>query len=598
MSGKPRPLFPFSAIVGQQRMKLALILNAINPAIGGVLISGTRGTAKSTAVRALAEVLPPPTPFVNLPVGATEDRVLGTLDLEKALQHGQRRFEPGLLAQAHNGILYIDEVNLLPDHLVDVILDTVAMGVNRVEREGISHEHAANIILIGTMNPEEGELRPQLLDRFGLCAIVESMADNDGRKEAMRRRLAFDSDPDGFCSALAVEQQALTDQILRAREVLRQVVVPEEILDSIVQVAAAAGADGLRADLTLHRSVRTFAAWEGREVATETDLEVVAELALAHRRRRRDQPSTPQPNSIPPKSPKPQSPPPPDGREQTNPSQPRQDIVLGFGQARRIQLADSPRRTSTPSRPASGRGKGTRTSPRGNARVSNVQAETIAFPETLRFAAPRREARGPLLPIRKGECQWKRRQQKRRRLIVFVVDASGSMAAMARMRAAKAAALSLLDKAYRHRCFVAIVAFRQQSASVLLQPTRSAFRAFQQLRQLAAGGTTPLADGLRTGGEVLRRSIERDPHLDPLLVLISDGRATYPGGSAFDQAEREARVLAERKWPALCIDTEGGTVRLGQTRRLAALLNADYVHADDLPGDRWAPIIEEWMSWH
>src|SRR5262245_50026582 len=218
-------------------MKLALILNAINPLIGGVLISGTRGTAKSTAVRALAEILPAPTPFVNLPVGATEDRVLGTLDIEKALKHGERHFEPGLLAQAHNGILYIDEVNLLPDHLVDVILDTVAMGVNRVEREGISFEHPANIILVGTMNPEEGELRPQLLDRFGLCATVESMTDTVLRKEAMERRLAFDADPARVCASFADEQKQLAERIVRARGAVADVAVEGDLMDAIVQLA-------------------------------------------------------------------------------------------------------------------------------------------------------------------------------------------------------------------------------------------------------------------------------------------------------------------------------------------------------------------------
>src|SRR5215813_349977 len=190
-----KPMFPFTAIVGQERMKLALLLNAIDPRIGGVLITGTRGTAKSTAVRALAEVLPQPTPFVDLPVGATEDRVVGTIDIEKALKQGERHFEPGLLSKANGGVLYIDEVNLLPDHLVDVILDAVAMGVNRVERDGISFSHEARVILVGTMNPEEGELRPQLLDRFGLCVTAEALTDAAVRKEAMRRRLSFDANP-------------------------------------------------------------------------------------------------------------------------------------------------------------------------------------------------------------------------------------------------------------------------------------------------------------------------------------------------------------------------------------------------------------------
>jgi magnesium chelatase subunit D len=599
MSRNLRPLFPFSAIAGQEQMKLALVLNAINPAIGGVLISGTRGTAKSTAVRGLAEVLPPPTPFVNLPVGATEDRVLGTLDIEQALQKGERRFEPGLLAQAHNGILYIDEVNLLPDHLVDVILDTVAMGVNRVEREGISHEHAANIILIGTMNPEEGELRPQLLDRFGLCAVVESMSDSEVRKDAMRRRLAFDSDPARFSATFAAEQRALTERIARARETLGSVLVEEDLLDAIVQMAADAGADGLRADLSLHRAVRTLAAWEGRDRATEKDLETVAELALSHRRRRRDPRSTP-PQQHPPQPPpgRPPAPGQPDQRQSQSPS--RQDVVLGFGQARQIPWQErSQSRNRRGAKPAPVRGKGTRVASRGLARPSLTPPGAIAFPETLRTIATRRRGenrRPPLLPVQRSECVWRKRLQKRRRLIVFVVDSSGSMAAMARMRAAKAAVLGLLEKAYRHRCFVALVAFRKESADVLLHPTRSAVHAFRQLRQLPTGGTTPLADGLRTGSAVIRRSLEKDPSLEPLLVVITDGRATFPASNGFAEAAREAAAIAERHWPALCIDMETGIVRLGQAQALAALLQADYIHGETLPPARWAPIIEEWLS--
>src|SRR5262245_35659967 len=227
MKAAARALFPFSAIVEQENMKLALVLNAIDPLIGGVLISGARGTAKSTAVRALAEILPPPTPFVDLPVGATEDRVLGTLSIEKALQHGEKHFEPGLLAEANGGILYIDEVNLLPDHLVDVILDTVAMGVNRVEREGISFTHEARIILVGTMNPEEGELRPQLLDRFGLCSSVEPFSNLSVRKLAMQRRLEFDRNPAAFVETFTEEQRTLAARIADARTVLPRVAVPE-----------------------------------------------------------------------------------------------------------------------------------------------------------------------------------------------------------------------------------------------------------------------------------------------------------------------------------------------------------------------------------
>ena len=278
-------LFPFSAIVGQKRMKRALIFNAVDPSIGGVLISGTRGTAKSTAARALAGLLPPidvaegdpfhrepagddavaqiPTPFVNLPLGSTEDRLLGTLDIQRALQHGEKHFEPGLLAAAHRGVLYVDEVNLLPDHLVDVLLDAIAMGVNRIEREGVSFEHPARVILVGTMNPEEGELRPQLLDRFGLFVQAENYLDLAERKEVVRRRMRFDDAPNEIVAEWASSDKQLAASIVRARSGLLTVATPEGRFDQIAELAAEARVDGLRADIVMVKTARAAAAFEG-----------------------------------------------------------------------------------------------------------------------------------------------------------------------------------------------------------------------------------------------------------------------------------------------------------------------------------------------
>lgn len=309
--------YPFTAIVGQEKMCLALLLNAVNPAIGGALIRGEKGTAKSTAVRALAAILPPietidgcpypiapaeapnelwphaaaetvmrPAPLVDLPLGATEDRVVGTLDLEQALQHGQRRFEPGLLAKAHRGILYIDEVNLLVDHLVDVLLDAAAMGVNRVAREGVAVTHPARFILVGTMNPEEGELRPQLLDRFGLAVDVAGSQVVPERTKIVHRRLAFEANPAAFAAQFAADEAILKERIVAARTSLPQVVLDEALLALISQICVAFAVDGMRADLVIHKTARTVAAWHGRMQVTEADIQRAAELALLHRRRR------------------------------------------------------------------------------------------------------------------------------------------------------------------------------------------------------------------------------------------------------------------------------------------------------------------------
>src|SRR5437762_1265365 len=320
------PTFPFSAIVGQETLKRSLLLAVIQPSLGGVLIRGTKGVAKSTTVRALTGLLPPietvagcpfqrfpreslpdwplppdaavisrSVPLVELPLGATEDRVLGSLHLEKAL-HGQRSFEPGLLAAANRGILYIDEVNLLPDHLVDILLDAAASGVHQVEREGLSLRHPARFVLIGTMNPEEGELRPQLLDRFGLVVDVADLANSQDRAEAVRRRLAFESDPATFGEQWKPAEQMESQRIVRAQEILASVTISPGLLQAISERCLAAGVDGLRADLTMAKAAAAWAAYQGRTDIELADLDVVAELALAHRRTTPPEPPVPPPN--------------------------------------------------------------------------------------------------------------------------------------------------------------------------------------------------------------------------------------------------------------------------------------------------------------
>ena len=311
-------IFPFAALVGQDDLKTALILNAIYPAIGGVLIRGEKGTAKSTAARGLAELLPPirvvagdsynrdpdhpagypgdvptdapsfeiPAPFADLPIGATEDRVLGSLDFEAALRDGKRVFHPGILAAANRGILYIDEVNLLPAHLIDVLLDAAAMGVNTVQREGITLTHPAQFMLVGTMNPEEGDLRPQLLDRFGLMVEVAAPRDVALRSEVVRRRIAFEADPMAFRTQWAGEQAALHQQIVDAKALLKDVTLDDEMLLLISRICAEFGVDGLRADITLHKTARALAAWEERIVVDAEDMRRAAQWVLPHRQHR------------------------------------------------------------------------------------------------------------------------------------------------------------------------------------------------------------------------------------------------------------------------------------------------------------------------
>ncbi|MDR3204853.1 MAG: ATP-binding protein [Deltaproteobacteria bacterium] len=320
------PIFPFTAIVGQEKMKLGLILNVINPSLSGILIRGEKGTAKSTAVRAAADILPQiavikDNPFqlspyddletyrelerslgrepqenfevqmrkvrvVELPVGATEDRVVGSLDLEKALKTGDKLVEPGLLAAAHRGILYVDEVNLLDDHVVDALLDSAAMGVNVIEREGVSFSHPARFSLVGTMNPEEGELRPQLLDRFGLCVTIEGERDLENRVKVMERRALFEKAPEAFIESYKIQSEELALKITKARDLLPQVTIDRQLLFDIARYCLAVGVDGHRGDILVLKTAKTLAAWRGQTQVDNSDITSAAQLALPHRVRR------------------------------------------------------------------------------------------------------------------------------------------------------------------------------------------------------------------------------------------------------------------------------------------------------------------------
>lgn len=281
--------FPLSALIGQEALRLALLLVAVDPSIGGLLVSGPRGTAKSTAARSLAELLPHGG-FITLPLGASEERLIGTLDIDEALRGGGVKFSPGLLAQAHEGVLYVDEVNLLPDALVDVVLDVAASGINIVERDGVSHRHAARFVLIGTMNPEEGELRPQLLDRFGLMVELENCFDPRVRQQIVKARLEFDLDPQAFRARYAGEQQELKRRILDARSTLAGVAFDDDVHDAVSRLCIAAAVDGMRADLVMLRAARALAALESSERATRAHVEHVADAVLRHRRRESSDP--------------------------------------------------------------------------------------------------------------------------------------------------------------------------------------------------------------------------------------------------------------------------------------------------------------------
>ncbi|WP_370882565.1 magnesium chelatase subunit D family protein [Kineosporia succinea] len=693
---------------------LSLLLSSVAPDIGGVLVRGEKGTAKSTAVRALANLLPPvdvisgcrfgcdphapdpecpdqphghehhprPARLVELPVGATEDRLLGSLDLDRALSAGVRAYEPGLLAAAHRGILYVDEVNLLHDHLVDVLLDAAAMGRVHIERESISITHASRFVLVGTMNPEEGELRPQLLDRFGLTVEVRASRDPDVRAEVVRRRLAFDADPDGFVKEWQDAERELAGRITSARERLVGVELSDGVLRQIAAVCAAFDVDGMRADLVVARTARAHAAWAGRSSVSSDDVRVAAMFALPHRRRRdpfdapgmdenlldealRDNaPEDPEPPTDPDDGPEggpeggpggqdpqngpdsqdgadPQNGPDhggPEGADDTTgpvaqtssadagaqqPSAGEPDPAEAKPQDD-SENTDSPRAPAPTQDPVSatspfkvrsfkvpGLGKGTAgrrsraltTSGRTistrplDSGSSSRQAEAgrVHLPATLTAAAGRQQARGrepggPVL-LRRDDIRLGVREGREGNLILFCVDASGSMAAKQRMAAVKGAVLSLLLDAYQRRDRVGLITFRGREAELALPPTGAVEAARMRLDRLPTGGRTPLSEGLRRAWSVIGNERLRDPHRRPLLVLVTDGRHT-----AGEDPTRIAAEFARKGVRSVVVDCERGPVKLHMAAKLAAGLGGELISLDELRAESLAGMVREQVT--
>ncbi len=635
----PSTGFPFTAVVGMDDLQLALILAAISPAIGGVLIRGEKGTAKSTAVRALTEILPPvdvvpgcrfscdpehpddtcpdgphhsaealhrPARLVELPVGATEDRVLGSLHLEKALAEGVTAYEPGLLAGAHRGILYVDEVNLLHDHLVDVLLDAAAMGRATVERDGVSVTHPARFVLVGTMNPEEGELRPQLLDRFGLTVDVVASRDPAVRVEVVRARLSYEADPGGFVDRYDGPQRELAERIVKARDLLTEVILTDAALRQIAEICASFDVDGMRADLVTARTAVAHAAWSGRTVVEVDDVRAAAKLALPHRRRRNpfdapgldeDQLEQAIQDSTPPQDPDDDPDGPGGGADSTDdgtssdPTDAETDEASGRpGPAPVGEVVGSsePYKARLLSVQAAGAGVAGRRSraiteagrvvgDRARAGRESGRPHLLA---TIRAAAPHQQARGrtgPGLAVRPADVRLAVREGREGNLVLFCVDASGSMGTKKRMGEVKTAIVSLLLDAYQRRDTVGLVTFAGASATVALPPTGSVETAVRRLESLPTGGRTPLAEGLVEAAEVLRIAAIRDPRRRPLLVLVTDGRATH-GENAFARARQAAGWLAQHGIATVVVDCEPRRgLRLGLAGELAADLGAEYL---------------------
>lgn len=683
--------YPFAALVGQKTLRLALLLVAVNPRIGGVLLRGEKGTAKSTMARGLVSLLPEiavsrgcpfscnpqeqalcpycsqksqknmqetepvlqRASFVDLPLNATEDRLAGGIDFPASLQKGRIVFAPGLLARAHRGLLYVDEVNLLDDHLVDLILDVAAGGENRVEREGVSFIHPARFALVGSMNPEEGELRPQLLDRFGLCVDVRGEGEAEERVLLMERREAFDADPQTFVRQYQQENTVLAEQIDRGRRLVAAVQTPVALRRFICELCRENNVAGHRADLVLEQAACALAALEGRSKLRIADIERLAPLVLLHRRREVQSAPPPQ-EKQPPEPPQlpemrdgegeqketqqqegqnkegagqgenrePAGPAPeahegePQGEEQEEepPQAPeqeerqgREDQVFAVGAPFAVKTLSA--RKDRLLRRGSGRRSRSRIAQKKGRYVKSTRFNNdLALDATLRAAAPHQKSRrkhlqhkeGLALLIQPGDLRGKVREKRIGNLLLFVVDASGSMGARGRMAASKGAIMSLLLDAYRKRDQVAMISFRKNEAMLNLPPTTSIDLAGKLLAEMPVGGRTPLSAALAQCHQELRNYLVKNPGGQPIVILLSDGKANVALGTQkpLEESLALAAALAQHS-PAtfIVVDTEEpGLVSFGLARSLALAMQARYCKIDDLRAETLVNLVQEHNS--
>jgi len=638
--------YPFSAVIGQETVKQALILNLINPKIGGVLLSGEKGTAKSTMVRGLGELSR--TQVVDLPLNATEDRVVGSISIEKTVSGGKRVFEPGILKKADGEILYIDEVNLLNEHIVNSILEASSTGINRVEREGISMTHPAHFTLVGSMNPEEGFLRSQLLDRFGIYVEVSGSSHLMERKEIVRRRLLFEQNPRDFIEKSQEDTKNLALEIEAAKGRLAKVKATEPILKMIIEIVNAANCAGHRGELVMFETARALAAWDGRENININDVKTAAELALPHRKREKPEPPAEQQsetepedqdeqdqpqdqddespdedqpddeNELPPENPQDQSDESQEDQQEDNEDEndeeqeennPEEmpdlsDILDQVDEIGRVFAVKNLNIKVNDRKKRKGEGKRIKTHTdlkKGQyikSRTKQNELTDLAFDATLRAAAPfqsKREKNGLALCIKSEDIREKVREKRSGSTIVFVVDASGSMGAKKRMSTVKGAIVSLLTDAYQKRDRVGLVAFRKKEAEVLLNVTRSVDLAQKSLQDLPTGGKTPLADGLVKGYELIKNETRKNEDVLPIMVVVSDGRTNVgtSGQDPLKEAVNIGRKIAFEGIQTIVIDTESDFIKLGLAKDLAANMGAQYYRIEDLESDLLADAVRK-----
>lgn len=643
-------LFPFVAFVGQEMLKRGLEIALVNPKAGGILLGGPKGTAKSSIVRACGELCGPRT-IVEVPLNATEDMLFGSIDIEYAVNMGERKFLPGILSRANDNILYIDEVNLLRTELLTAILDANSSGVNLVERDGISFSHVVNTTVIGTMNPEEGSLTSSILDRFGMYAEAVNEQELEKRKLIMRRLLDFSHDIAGFKKAYAQQTKELLDRINNAKKTLATVEISEAMMQLAAQMCAKAFCAGHRAEIYMLEAAKAIAALAERSYMLPKDIEEAAQYVLPHRMRKppeqqeqkqddqeieqeqddQEQQEQDEQDNPPDNSDEASSPPPlpnddngeteqdednddsdddngEDDKEdekkdqQENPennapeekvdnidkSFPLPKMILDMGQDRKVRHGSGKRCTTKTDLK---QGRYVRSA------MSNNKIDDIAFDATIRAAAPYQKMRGDngcALNIKSEDLRQKIREKRIGSTFLFVVDASGSMGARERMGAVKGAIFYMLQEAYQKRDRVGMIAFRRQKAEVLLPITRSIDLAQKCLQEMPTGGKTPLADGLATALLTLYTKSHRDSDMEPILILVTDGRANYideSGNNPVEQALAMGEKIGKAGITSVVIDTETDFIKLGIAKDLAKAMNATYYSLKQLSEEQIIRVV-------
>ena len=631
-------IFPFVAVEGQEKIKKALLLNIINPKIGGVLINGEKGTAKSTLVRGIGEVFPE-IKIVNLPLNITEDNLLGSLDIEKTLKTGKKVFQDGLLKKCHNNILYIDEVNLLGDSIISNILEVASREINYIEREGISISHQCKFVLIGTMNPEEGGLRPQLLDKFGLYVNVEGSDDILERVKIIKKRLEFEDNPRKFCEKYKEDNEALREKIFRAKERLSEIKASEQIINIAIKIVEEVNTTGNRAEIILIETAKGLAALDGRKYLNISDLKEAAEFVLPHRTNQKnqsvskddrenmenensdEQENNGNNNELAERDQKNQEKEENNQEENCNTddkSEIEEDENIENSQEKKensseleeefkigdiFKVKDIFLDSVRDNKKRSGTGKRCKTksgSLQGKYVKSIIPKGKIidfAFDATIRAAAPyqkKSDINGLKIKIRKEDIRVKVRERRTGTSILFVVDSSGSMGVKKRMEAVKGAIMSLLKDAYEKRDRVGLVAFRKDCAEELLPITRSIDLAQKKLEKLTTGGKTPLAAGIEKAYNIIKKELKKDEKVVPLILFLSDGKANYSisGKDPIKESLELAQKIKKENIRTIVIDTEEGFIKLEMAKTLSEALGAEYYKLENLKSEDMLKLIK------